>query len=466
MRGRKQNIETLSDQSAQRVEPEVMIGMQTFMGITENHLTAIKQEKGELLEYILSPSNLNLAYKQVKSNKGSGGIDRMEVDELLPYLRCYKDKLITSIYDGKYHPNPVRRVEIPKSNGKTRNLGIPTVVDRLIQQAISQVLQPLYEPQFSPTSYGFRPHRSAHDGLLKCGEYISAGYVFTVDMDLEKFFDTVCHSKLIEILSRTIKDGRVISLIHKYLNSGVLIGGKKEDSSAGVPQGSPLSPLSSNIMLNELDKELEKRGHLFVRYADALVIFCKSRRSAQRTLDNLLPFIETKLFLKVNKEKTHVAYMRDIKFLSYAFGRSNVKCQFYIHVDSVKKMKSKIRELTSRNNGWSYEYRKQRLTWYIRGWLNYFKLAGLKSRIKEWDGWLRHRIRMCIWKSWKRVRTRYRNLKKLIPDGNRVRMAAFCRKKYWRMASHPTVQAALSDERLLRAGYPTFKMYYHPVFKG
>ena len=466
MRGRKQNIETLSDQSAQRVEPEVMIGMQTFIGITENHLTAIKHEKVELLEYILSPSNLNLAYKQVKSNKGSGGIDHMEVDELLPYLRCHKDKLITSIYDGKYHPNPVRRVEIPKSNGKTRNLGIPTVVDRLIQQAISQVLQPLYEPQFSPTSYGFRPHRSAHDALLKCGEYISAGYVFTVDMDLEKFFDTVCHSKLIEILSRTIKDGRVISLIHKYLNSGVLIGGKKEDSPVGVPQGGPLSPLLSNIMLNELDKELERRGHLFVRYADDLVIFCKSRRSAHRTLDNLLPFIETKLFLKVNKDKTRVAYMRDIKFLSYAFGRSNGKCQFYIHVDSIKKMKIKIRELTRRNNGWSYEYRKQRLTWYIRGWLNYFKFAGLKSRIKEWDGWLRHRIRMCIWKSWKRVRTRYRNLKKLIPDESRVRMAAFCRKKYWRMASHPTVQAALSDERLLRAGYPTFKMYYHPVFKG
>lgn len=447
MMGRKPNIETLSDQSSQRVEPEVLIGMQTFIGITENHLTAIKQEKGELLEYILSPSNLNLAYKQVKSNKGIGGIDRMEVDELLPYLRCHKDKLITSIYDGNYHPNPVRRVEIPKSNGKTRNLGIPTVVDRLIQQAISQVLQPLYEPQFSPTSYGFRPHRSAHDALLKCGEYISAGYVFTVDMDLEKFFDTVCHSKLIEILSRIIKDGRVISLIHKYLNSGVLIGGKKEASPVGVPQGGPLSPLLSNIMLNELDKELERRGHLFVRYADDLVIFCKSRRSAQRTLDNLLPFIETKLFLKVNKDKPHVAYMRDIKFLSYAFGCRNGKCQFYIHVDSIKKMKIKIRELTSRNNGWSYEYRKQRLTWYIRGWL-------------------RHRIRMCIWKSWKRVRTRYRNLKKLIPDESRVRMAAFCRKKYWRMASHPTVQAALSDERLLRAGYPTFKMYYHPVFKG
>lgn len=251
MNGRKQNIDTLSDQLALKVEPDV----QTFMGITENHLTAFKHAKVGLLEYILSPSNLNLAYKQVKNNKGSGGIDRMKVDDLLSYLLCHKDKLISSIYDGKYHPNPVRRVEIPKSNGKKRNLGIPTVVDRLIQQAISQVLQPLYEPQFSPTSYGFRPHRSAHDALLKCGEYISAGYVFTVDMDLEKFFDTVCHSKLIKILSRTIKDGRVVSLIHKYLNSGVLIGGNTEGTSVGVPQGGPLSPLLSNTVLNEPDNE-------------------------------------------------------------------------------------------------------------------------------------------------------------------------------------------------------------------
>lgn len=234
-----QNIVDLSDPSALRVEPEVMIGMQTFMGITENRLTAFQHDQGGLLEYILSPSNLNLAYKQVKSNKGSGGIDKMEVDELLPYLLVHKDALIASLYSGKYHPNPVRRVEIPKSNGKKRKLGIPTVVDRLIQQAISQVLQPLYDPHFSPSSYGFRPHRSAHDALLKCGEYISGGYVFTVDMDLERFFDTVCHSKLIEILSRTIKDGRVISLIHKYLNSGVMIGGNKEDSSLGVPQGGP-----------------------------------------------------------------------------------------------------------------------------------------------------------------------------------------------------------------------------------
>lgn len=466
MKGRKQNIVKLSGQSEQREEPNAMIGMQTFMGITENHLTAFKQKEGGLLEYILSPANLNLAYKQVKSNKGSGGVDKMEVEELLPYLQDHKDRLIQSIYDGKYHPNPVRRVEIPKSNGKRRSLGIPTVVDRVIQQAIYQILQPLYEPQFCTTSYGFRPHRSAHDALLKCGEYISAGYVFTVDMDFEHFFDTVCHSKLIEILSRTIKDSRVISLIHKYLNAGVMIGGRKEETSVGVPQGGPLSPLLSNIMLNELDNELESRGHRFVRYADDLVIFCKSRRASKRTLENLLPFIERKLFLKVNKEKTKVAYMRDIKFLSYAFGRRNGKCEYYIHRDSISKMKAKIRELTSRSNGWGYEYRKQRLSWYIRGWLNYFKLAGMRHRIMEWDGWLRRRIRLCIWKSWKRVKTRYRNLKKLVADEQRVRAAVFCRKKYWRMAAHPTVHEALSDERLLRAGYPTFKMYYRPVFKG
>ncbi|MFV0418883.1 MAG: reverse transcriptase domain-containing protein [Dysgonomonas sp.] len=333
-------------------------------------------------------------------------------------------------------------------------------------EVIAQVLQIFYEPLFSPASYGFRPRRSAHKALLKCGEYISLGYVFTVDMDLEKFFDTVSHSKLIEILSRTIKDGRVISLIHKYLNAGVMIGDKKNSTEMGVPQGGPLSPLLGNIMLNELDKELEKRGHRFVRYADDLVIFCKSRRAASRTLENLLPFIEKKLFLKVNKEKTQVAYMRDVKFLSYAFGRRNGKCQFYAHKDSIRKMKAKIRELTGCSNGWSYQYRKQRLTSYIRGWLNYFKLASLSRRIITWDSWLRRRIRMCIWKSWKRAQTRYRNLKKFVPYEGQVRKAVFCRKKYWRMAAHPLVQEALSNERLLQAGYPTFKMYYCPVFEG
>ena len=430
------------------------------MGIIENGLTNFPRPKDGLLEFILSPANLNAAYKKVKSNKGSGGIDGMSTEGLLPYLREHGPELVASLREGTYKPNPVRRVEIPKANGKKRGLGIPTAVDRVVQQAISQVLEVLYEPQFSETSYGFRPHRGAHKALLKCGEYIEQGYVFTVDMDLEKFFDTVSHSKLIEVLSRTVKDGRVVSLIHRYLNAGVINRGKYEPSRLGVPQGGPLSPMLSNIMLNELDKELERRGHKFVRYADDLVILCKSRKAAQRTYEHIIPFIEDKLFLRVNKEKTKVAYVRDIKFLSYAFGRRNEKCQYRLHPESVKKMKGKIRELTSRSNGWSYEYRKQRLTWYIRGWSNYFSLAGYKRGVEEWDSWLRHRIRMCIWKSWKRVRTRYKNLQKLVPEEDRVRTAAFCRKSYWRMASHPVVHEALSDERLRQAGYPTFTEYY------
>ena len=456
-----QNISIGDAQLESGVEPTSKIGMQTYMGITENTLTTFTCRKDGLLEFILSPSNLNTAYKRVKSNKGSGGIDRMSVDMLLAYLKEHGHSIVRSIYDGTYKPNPVRRVAIPKSNGKKRELGIPTVVDRVIQQAITQVLVPLYEPQFSPCSYGFRPHRSAHDALRKCGEYISGGYIFTVDMDLEKFFDTVSHSKLIEVLSRTVKDGRVISLIHKYLNSGVMSGGKIEYTQLGVPQGGPLSPLLSNVMLNELDMELERRGHLFVRYADDLVIFCKSRKSAKRTYEHILPFIEKKLFLRINKDKTQVAHMRDIKFLGFSFGRSNGKCQFYLHKDTFRKLKTKIRELTSRSNGWGYDYRKQRLHWYIRGWSNYFKLACYKNKLSELDGWVRRRIRMCIWKSWKRVRTRYGNLKKLIPDVNRVRIAAFSRKGYWRMSASPCIHEAMSDKRLLKAGYPTFAMYYH-----
>ena len=446
-----------------RVEPEGIVGVQTYMRITENTFTHFECPENGLLEFILSPSKLNQAYKQVKSNKGSGGIDKMELSDLFSYLFTHKEALIQSIYDGKYRPNPVRRVEIPKSNGKKRSLGIPTVVDRVIQQAISQVLSPLFDLQFSETSYGFRAGRSAHQALRKCTEYISDGYLYTVDMDLANFFDTVNHSKLIEVLSRTIRDGRVISLIHKYLNAGVMNGQHLESTFIGVPQGGPLSPLLSNIMLNELDKELEKRGHKYVRYADDIVIFCKSRRAADRTLEHILPFIERKLYLKVNKEKTVVAHYRDIKFLSYGFGRRKGKSELLVHKSSIVKMKDKIREITLRSNGWGYDYRKLRLRQYVQGWVNYFRLAGIKSLLLEIDNWLRRRIRMCIWKSWKRVRTRYRNLKKLVPGEDRVRAAAFCRKSYWRMSSHPTVHEAMSDDRLRQAGYLFFSDYYRTL---
>ena len=275
-----------------------------------------------LLELILRKDNLNMAYKRVKSNKGSGGIDGMQVDELLPYLRENQETLIQELRDGKYKPNPVRRVEIPKeTKGEFRKLGVPTVVDRVIQQAITQELTPIYEEQFSNNSFGFRPKQGAHDALRQCQKNVNDGYVYVVDMDLEKFFDTVCQSKLVEVLSRTIKDGRVVSLIHRYLNAGVIANGMFERTEIGMPLGGPLSPLLSNIMLNELDKEIERRGHRFVRYADDCMIFCKSKKSAERTLENIIPFIEEKLFLRVNRKKTEVAHISKVKYLGYSFYR-------------------------------------------------------------------------------------------------------------------------------------------------
>jgi len=264
-------------------------GVFAYQRIAENNDIITDFWTNNLLELILRRDNLNKAYKKVKSNKGTGGIDGMQVDELLPFLRENQDELIQKIRVGKYKPNPVRRVEIPKEEkGKVRKLGIPTVVDRVIQQAIAQELTLIYECQFSESSFGFRPKRSQHDALKRCKEYVEEGYVYVVSMDLEKFFDTVNHSKLIEILSRSIKDGKVISLIHKYLNAGIAGKGFFERTEEGVPQGGPLSPLLGNIMLNELDRELERRGHRFVRFADDAIIFCKSRKSAERTLKNIV----------------------------------------------------------------------------------------------------------------------------------------------------------------------------------
>ena len=291
----------------------------TLIGIVGEELVEVQQSTDRMLEYILTPDNLNRAYRQVKANKGSGGIDRMGVEELLPYLRDHREEITESLLKGTYVPNPVRRVEIPKDNGKMRPLGIPTVVDRVIQQSIAQVLSLLYEPQFSATSYGFRPGKSAHQALQKAQEIIDSGYKYCVDLDLEKFFDTVSHSRLIQLLGETIKDGRVISVIHKYLKAGVMVGHKFEQTTEGTPQGGPLSPILSNIMLNELDKELEKRGHPFVRYADDCVIFSKTPRAAERVCESVTRFIEKKLKLKVNREKTHVGSIQGQKFLGYSF---------------------------------------------------------------------------------------------------------------------------------------------------
>ena len=387
----------------------------------------------------------------------------MEVESLKDYLVENKDQLIQSILDGKYRPNPVRRVEIPKENGKKRGLGIPTVVDRVIQQAIAQVLSPIYEKQFSENSYGFRPKCNAHQALNKCRNHITDGFKYAVDLDLEKFFDTVNQSKLIEVLSKTIRDGRVISLIHKYLNAGVVVCNKFEETSMGVPQGGPLSPLLSNIMLNELDKELERRGHRFVRYADDLVILCKSKRSAERTLTNIVPYIENKLFLKVNRDKTKAANIRDIKFLGYSFYVYKGEGRLRVHPKSIARMKEQIRTLTSRSNGWGYARRKEALRQYITGWVNYFKLADMKSLLERIDEWYRRRLRMVIWKLWKRGRTRWRNLIKLGINKYKAWEWANTRKGYWHIANSYILHRSVTIDRLKLAGFVFFSDYYRSV---
>lgn len=427
--------------------------------ITETNVISRCVRTDKLLELILRSENLNQAYLKVKSNKGAGGVDGMKIDELLSFLKDNRESLIQKLKEGKYKPNPVRRVEIPKeTKGDFRKLGVPTVVDRVIQQAITQVLSPLYEEQFSENSFGFRPKRGAHDALKQCQQNVDEGYIYVVDMDLEKFFDTVCQSKLIEILSRTIKDGRVISLIHKYLNAGVIRNGVFEKTEVGMPQGGPLSPLLSNIMLNELDKELERRGHRFVRYADDCMIFAKSRKSAERTLEKIMGFIEGKLFLKVNREKTQVALISHVKYLGYSFYRHKGKCRLRVHPKSVSKMKVKLQLLTSKNNGWGNENRATKLTQFIRGWVNYFAKADMRSLLRNTDEWLRRRIRAVYWKQWKRVRTRYRMLKKFgLPDW-KVHEVANCRKGTWRSAR--MLNSVLTNKIIASFGYPSMADYY------
>jgi len=428
--------------------------------ITENNATNTKAPEKRLLERILERDNLNRAYKRVKSNKGAHGVDGMGVEDLLKYLTTYGEAIKQRIREGKYKPNPVRRVEIPKDDGKKRPLGIPTVVDRVIQQAIAQVLSPIFEQQFSDNSYGFRPNRSAHGAIKRSQEHIDDGYKYVVDMDLEKFFDTVNQSNLIEVLGRTIKDGRVISLIHKYLTAGVVVKHSYKETTEGVPQGGPLSPLLSNIMLNELDKELTKRGHRFVRYADDLMIFCKSKRAAQRTLANIVPFIEGKLFLKVNKEKTAVDYIGKVKFLGMAFYVYKGNARVRIHPKSEAKMKAKIKLLTARSNGCSNLGRIAKLKEYIRGWVNYFKIADIKSLLKEIDEWMRRRIRMVFWKQWKKIKTRHDMLKRFGIDEQKAWEYANTRKGYWRTANSPILTRSLQNDVLRKMGYLFFSDYY------
>jgi group II intron reverse transcriptase/maturase len=413
-----------------------------------------------LLEKIVDKRNFFEAYKKVVSNKGSHGIDGMKVDELLPFLQEHYDTLKADLLNDKYEPQPVKRVEIPKPNGGVRLLGIPTVVDRLIQQAINQVINPIFDKEFSNNSYGFRPGKSAHMALKQAQKHINEGYRYVVDMDLEKFFDNVNHDLLMHLVAKKIQDKRVLKLIRKYLNSGVMLKGMLIKSENGAPQGGPLSPLLSNILLDELDKELERRGHRFCRYADDSNIYIKSMRSGERVLKSITKFLELKLKLKVNAEKSAVSSPTKRKYLGYSFyyGKGGIK--FRVHDKSYERLKEKIRNATKRNVSMNFYHRIKKLNEIIVGWVNYFKLANMKSKLLKLDQWVRRRLRACVWKAWKLIRTRFANLMKLGISKQNAWEFANTRKGYWRISNSPILAKTVTNQRLINHGFKSLSSQY------
>lgn len=386
-----------------------------------------------MMERVLSPDNLRIALKRVEKNKGSHGVDGMPVKDLRRHLQLHWQEIRRSLEEGTYEPQPVRRVEIPKPNGGVRLLGIPTVTDRFIQQAIAQVLSPIFEPTFSEHSYGFRPKRSTHDAVRQAKEYVREGYRWVVDLDLEKFFDRVNHDRLMAKIAQRISDKALLKLIRKYLQSGVMINGVVVETEEGTPQGGPLSPLLSNIVLDEMDKELEQRGLRFVRYADDSNIYVKSRKAGERVKSSITKFIEQTLKLKVNHEKSAVDRPWKRKFLGFSF-TVNKDPKIRIAPQSLQKAKKKIREITSRRKSISMERRIQELNQYLIGWCGHFALAETPSVFQRLDEWTRRRLRMCIWKHWKNPRTKVKRLQSLGVPKDKAYEWGNSRKGYWRIA--------------------------------
>jgi len=448
------NAEYLEDRSCPQkdsAEHEEYVGAQSVGGREVG-----EQDGADLLERILSRDNLNRAYKRVRANKGAPGIDGMTIEDALPWLREHREELLESIRQGKYKPQPVRRKEIPKPDGGVRKLGIPTVIDRIIQQAIAQQLVPIYEPLFSDDSYGYRPNRSAQQAIQKVKRYAEQGYTSAVLVDLSKYFDTLNHELLMNLLRKNIHDKRVIELIKRYLKAGVMENGLLVKTTEGSPQGGPLSPLLANIYLNEYDKEMASRGVPVIRYADDIVVLAKSPRAAQRLLESTQRYLEGKLKLKMNVEKSKVVSVysiRNFKFLGFALGKGKNGVYIRAHAKTLKKAKTKLKELTSRSQGRNVRKVMENVKVYIRGWLGYFGIANMKTTMKEWDGWLRRRYRCYIWKQWKKPRTRADSLMQLeIPEWQAWAVSN-CRKGYWHMAKNGHVQRAILKERLVQAGY-------------
>lgn len=419
----------------------------------------------ELLEKILSKENLNNAYKQVYKNKGTSGVDGVTVDELFSYIREHKEEILWKIRNRKYRPQPVKRVYIPKENGKLRKLGIPSVIDRVLQQAIVQVLTPIYEEQFSTNSFGFRPGRSCEQAVIKALECFNDGYDWIVDIDLQAFFDEVNQDKLIGILRRTIKDGNLVSLIRKFLQSGVMEQGVIQSTKKGTPQGGNLSPLLSNIMLNELDKELEVRGLNFVRYADDCLIMVKSEKAANRVMESITTFITKKLGLIVNVEKSKVARPNDIKYLGFGFYKK-INQNIWRpkpHIKSVQKFKTKLRDILIRSRSISLDVRLLKIKQLIYGWINYFRIADMKTLFIKIDPNIRRKLRVIIWKQWKKIRKRYTCLRKLGISHRDAYVTANSRRGYYHIANTRVLQQAISKERLNKIGLVNSLDYYLKV---
>lgn len=406
-----------------------------------------------LLNELLSDDNLKIAKQRIKKNKGASGIDGMEVKELDEYLSKHLDEIKEQIRNKKYSPKPVKRVEIPKPDGSVRNLGVPTVVDRFVQQAIAQVLTPIYEPKFSESSYGFRPNRCCEMAILKALEFMNDGYQWVVDIDLEKFFDNVNHDKMISLIMKDVKCGEIVSLINKFLKSGIMIDDEYKESVIGTPQGGNLSPLLSNIMLNQLDKELEARGLRFTRYADDCIILVGSSKAADRVMKNVSIFIESKLGLKVNMTKSKVSKPNDIKYLGFGFfmDKNDGLWKAKPHAKSVEKLKLKLKKLTSRRWSISLDERLEKIKKTIVGWTNCYKIGYWKDVARMVDAHVRFRLRMCIWKQWKKVNTKKKALISLGVPKREAWMLANSRKAYARCASS-FLNNVLTNKRLKERG--------------
>jgi group II intron reverse transcriptase/maturase len=441
-----------------RVEPKVSQGARSI-----RTPETTERDSTELLKQVLNIDNMFRACERVVRNGGSAGVDGMTVWELQAYLIKHYRELCESIVGGWYKPSPVRGVEIPKPDGGKRQLGIPTVVDRMVQQALVQVLQPIFEQTFSDSSYGFRPGRSAHQAIVRAKGYYEEGYTYVVDLDLEKYFDTVNHDLLIKIVRETVKDEAVISLIKKILKSGIMAEGLVSQREQGTPQGGNLSPLLSNIYLTKFDRMLEERGHKFVRYADDCNIYVKSLRAAERVMEGCIRFLEGKLKLKVNRKKSAVGSPLKRKFLGFCLYRSKEGIRIRVHEKPLKRLMERLKALTSRKRSGTMGKILEELTILLQGWLGYYRIANIKTYLGRISAWLRRRIRQIYWKRWKGVRTRCENLIRLGINREQAFQWANTRKGHWRTAGSLILSTTLNNHYLEALGFPNLVKRYEEL---